>query len=104
VSQLLLVLAALPLVAGVASASERLTDAQLDRISAGAGVCLVSVPTDGMTCLVLAGGIPVPITSGPSFSPSAATTIISDLQKFFNIIPNSPADISPNVVAIPLPR
>jgi hypothetical protein len=102
-NQLLLALAALPLVAGVASAAERLSDAQMDRIAAGAGTCLVSVLTDGMMCLVSTSGIPPANSPGQVFAPTAPTTVIADLQKFFNVVPNSPADISANVFAIPLP-
>jgi hypothetical protein len=105
--KLLLGLAALPLLAGAAAATEPLSDAQLDRITAGAGVCLVSVPTDGMTCLVTTGGIPSALLPAPDFPQTSPTTIIADLQKFFNIPPNPqnpPGDLGSNVGALPIPR
>jgi hypothetical protein len=104
-NQLLLALAALPLVAGVASAAEPLSDTQMDRIAAGANGCLVSVPTDGMVCLVSTSGIPSANSPGQGFAPTAPTTVIADLQKFFNILPHmpAPADMSGDVFTIPLP-
>jgi hypothetical protein len=103
--KLLFGLAALPFLAGVASAAEPLSDTQMDRIAAGAGGCLVSVPTDGMMCLLSTNGIPSANSPGQGFAPTAPTTVIADLQKFFNILPNmpAPADTSGDVFAIPLP-
>jgi hypothetical protein len=101
--KLLLGFAAVPFLAGTASAGERLTDAQMDRIAAGAGVCLVSVPTDGMMCLVTTSGIPPANSPGPIFAPIAPTMVIADLQKFLNVVPNSPADVNADIFTIPLP-
>ena len=103
---LLLGLTALPLLAGIAPAAERLTDAQMDWIAAGAAACLVSVPTDGMTCLVTAGGIPSALLPAPAFPQTSPTTIIADLQKFFNILPNPlnpPGDLGSDVLTLPIP-
>jgi len=82
---LLFSLTALPLLAGTLPAAERLANAQMDRIAAGASGCLVSVPPDGMTCLLTAGGIPAALLPAPAFPQTSPTTIVGDLQKFFNI-------------------
>jgi hypothetical protein len=103
-NQLLLTFAVLPLVAGVASAAEPLSDGQMDRIAAGASGCLVSVQTDGMMCLVSTTGILPANSPGQVFAPTSPTTIITDLQKFFSVVPNSAADISADVPTVPLPR
>ena len=105
--KLLLGLAALPLLAGIASATERLSDAQLDKITAGAGAYLVSVPTDGMTCLLTTGGIPSALLPAPGFPQTSPTTIIADLQKVFSTPSNpqnSPGDLGSDVATIPIPR
>jgi hypothetical protein len=96
-------LAAQLMAGGVAWAAAPLSDVQMDRIGGGAGVCLASVPTDGMTCLITTSGIPAANTAATGFMPTTPMTIISDLQKFFNIVPNSPADVSAEVFTVPLP-